>query len=87
MAVAILVRRYEAPLISLLGQLTAIFCEHFQKAADKHLDSYPNLMTEVISKMNLEIEGNKMKAEAAIKLIINAEETFMNTEHPAFNRR
>ena len=84
MAVATLTRRYESPLISLLGKLTGVFCEHIQKAAAKHLDSYPNLKAKVIQIINHQIELNKVKAEDAIKLIISAQETFVNTEHPNF---
>ena len=84
MAVATLTRRYESPLISLLGELTVIFYEQIQRAAVKHLDTYPVLRTKVIQIITSEVEKNKVKAEEAIRLIIQAQETFVNTDHPDF---
>ena len=77
-------KRFESPVLCLLGKVTVLLYEHIQKAAAKHLNGYPALKTKAIQLIYSEMDNNKARTEEALKFFISSQMTFVNTNHPDF---
>ena len=79
-----LIEHYREPFKALLCSIRQIFISYIKKAAEKYLEAFPNLHERVAKIMTHKIEDQCRTTEDMIDLILNAEQSFINTKHPDF---